>query len=388
MDGDPPHFGSADSLITIDINAIVENWLYLDSLSFSATETAAVVKANAYGLGAADIATALAAAGCRTFFVMSLAEAIVLRDALAEAGFHEARIFTLSGCHPGQGAEYIANGITPVINSFPQLERWRGLGLEAAKRLPAALHIDTAMTRLGLDADETDRLLDLLGTNHDWLEPVALSCVMSHLAAGEDLADPVNERQLNRFTEIGAAFAGVPLSLANSGGTLRGGAFHMSLTRPGIALYGLHPAGHEVVEAQHDQAQRLQPAVKWQARILQRRTASAGDAVGYNGTHRLARASRIVTLGVGYADGYPRSLGNKARVEIAGETAPVVGRVSMDSITVDVTDIPESRIAAVEHATVLGADYDLASMARDAGTIGYEILTQLGNRPARRHIVD
>ena len=216
---------------------------------------------------------------------------------------------------------------------------------------------------------------------------MALSCLMSHLAAGEDLADPANERQLTRFTEIGAAFAGVPLSLANSGGTLRGSAFHMSLTRPGIALYGLHPAGHGAVEDQRDQAQRLQPAVKWQARILQRRTASAGDAVGYNGTHRLARDSRIVTLGVGYADGYPRSLGNKARVKIAGETAPVIGRVSMDSITIDVTDIAESRIAAVEHATVLGADYDLASMARDAGTIGYEILTQLGNRPARHHIV-
>ena len=194
MDGDPPHFGNADSLITIDITAIVKNWLYLDSLSSGKTETAAVVKANAYGLGAADIAPALAVAGCRTFFVMSLAEAAVLRSALAEAGFPSARIFTLSGCHPGQQAEYIDKGITPVINSFPQLERWRELGRERSESLPAALHIDTAMNRLGLDAHETDRLFDLLETNHDWLRPMALSCLMSHLAAGEDLADIVGGR--------------------------------------------------------------------------------------------------------------------------------------------------------------------------------------------------
>ena len=160
----------------------------------------------------------------------------------------------------------------------------------------------------------------------------------------------------------------------------------MALNRPGIALYGLHPAGHEAVEEQIDQAERLRPAVSWQARILQRRSAQAGDRVGYNGTYRLERDSRIVTLGVGYADGYPRSLGNVARVEIAGETAPVVGRVSMDSITVDVTGIAESRIATVDHATVLGSGYELAQMARDAGTIGYEILTQLGRRPERRYI--
>ena len=195
------------------------------------------------------------------------------------------------------------------------------------------------MTRLGLDADEVARLNDQLQIDGQWLDAVDLCCVMSHLAAGEDTADPTNDRQLADFTELATAFAGVPLSLANSGGVLRGGGFHMALTRPGIALYGLHPAGHEAAGEQIDQAAKIQPAVTWQARILQRRTARAGDRVGYNGTHRLERDSRIVTLGVGYADGYPRALGNRASVEIAGETAPVVGRVSMDSITVDVTDI-------------------------------------------------
>ena len=388
MDGALSHLGTADSLITIDINAIVSNWRYLDSLSPDATETAAVVKADAYGLGAARIAPALARAGCRSFFVMSLAEATALRIALTEQGFHDRRIFALGGCHHGQEAEFIDAGIIPVINSLAQLARWRDRALATAIPLPAALHIDTAMTRLGLDADDMARLGGLLQTDARWLDPIKLSCVMSHLSAGEDLADPSNDQQLAAFTDIGTMFPAVPLSLANSGGTLRGGAYHMALTRPGIALYGLHPAGHGAVDEQTSQASRLQPAVTWQARILQRRTARSGDRVGYNGTHRLDRDSRLVTLGVGYADGYPRALGNRAKVEIAGETAPVVGRVSMDSITVDVTGIEETRLATVGHATILGAHYDLASMAHDAGTIGYEILTQLGRRPARRHIGD
>ena len=133
-----------------------------------------------------------------------------------------------------------------------------------------------------------------------------------------------------------------------------------------------------------EEAATLTPAVTWQARILQHRTALAGDKVGYNGTHVLDRDSRIATVGVGYADGYPRSLGNRAQVEIAGHLAPVVGRVSMDSITVDVTSIDAGKVDAAGHATLLGPAYGLARMAHDAGTIGYEILTQLGQRPKRR----
>ena len=388
MNGALSYLGTADSLITIDINAIVSNWRYLDSLSPDATETAAVVKADAYGLGAARIAPALAGAGCHSFFVMSLSEAAALRIALTEHGFQDRRIFALGGCHHGQESDFTGAGIIPVINSLAQLKRWRERALATNTHLPAALHIDTAMTRLGLDADELAHLEGLLQTDGSWLDPIKLSCVMSHLSAGEDLSDPSNALQLAAFSDIGAMFPGVPLSLANSGGTLHSRAYHMALTRPGIALYGLHPAGHGAIDEQARQAARLQPSVTWQARILQHRTARSGDRVGYNGTCTLDRDSRIVTLGVGYADGYPRALGNRAKVAIAGEMAPVVGRVSMDSITVDVTDIEEARLATVDHATILGGSYDLASMARDAGTIGYEILTQLGRRPARRHIGD
>lgn len=385
-----PGFGHADSVISIDIGAIVANWRYLDSLSGQRTETAAVVKADAYGLGAGRVAPALADAGCRTFFVMSLAEAIALREALSDSRHTESRIYALGGCHAGQETDFIKAGIMPVINSLDQLSRWRDAAAGERVAPGAALHLDTGMTRLGLDPDETARLLrgikeedtplagPLVGMN--------IQLLMSHLSAGEDLADEANDHQLASFDRLRSALPELPASIANSGGTLRGGGFHMALNRPGIALYGLHPAGLDTIGNQAEQAVSLKPAVTWQARILQRREARAGDRVGYNGTHQLTRDSRIVTLGVGYADGYPRSLGNLAVVSLAGMPAPVIGRVSMDSITVDVTDLDEARLGNVTHAEILGADYALARMAGDAGTIGYEILTQLGGRPARHYI--
>ena len=399
-----PGFGHADSVITIDIGAIVANWRYLDSLSGKHTETAAVVKADAYGLGAGQIAPALADAGCRTFFVMSLAEAIALREALRGAlsasGHPESRIFALGGCHAGQEADFIEAGIMPVINSLDQLSRWRDATAATDGRTPpgAALHLDTGMTRLGLDPDETAWLLrgterkdtplsgPLAGPLGGPFAGMNIQLLMSHLTAGEDLADAANDRQLASFDRLRSALPGLPASLANSGGTLRAGSFHMEVNRPGIALYGLHPAGLDTTGNQAEQAASLHPVVTWQARILQRREARAGDRVGYNGTHQLTRDSRIVTLGIGYADGYPRSLGNRAMVSLAGMPAPVIGRVSMDSITVDVTDLEEARLANVTHAEILGDGYTLARMAGDAGTIGYEILTQLSHRPARRYI--
>jgi alanine racemase len=381
-----PDFGHADSVITVDLGAIVENWRYLDSLSGPLTETAGVVKANAYGLGADKVAPALAKAGCHTFFVMSLDEAVALRRALTASGHDNCRILALGGCHAGQQAAFRETRITPVINSLEQLQHWRDAALVKGGGSGAALHLDTGMTRLGLDPEETAWLLRRIEDGEAPLAGIDVELVMSHLTAGEDLADKTSDRQLASFARLRAALPDLPASLANSGGTLRGGGFHMALNRPGIALYGLHPAGLDTTGDQSDQAASLHPAVTWQARILQRRTAAAGDRVGYNGTHQLQRDSHIFTLGVGYADGYPRSLGNLATVTIAGMAAPVIGRVSMDSITVDVTDLDQARLATASHAEILGAGYTLARMAGDAGTIGYEILTQLGQRPARRYV--
>ena len=380
MRDDNPDFGTADSLITIDIDAITGNWNMLDSRNGDATETAAVVKADGYGLGAAALVPYLANAGCRTFFVMSLAEAVTVRHALDDAGYAKTRIFTLSGCHAGQEDDFNTFRINPVINSIEQLQR-----LAASNhRWDAAIHVDTGMTRLGLDRAELDTLKAILDDGGHALGGISPCLLMSHLKASEDPHDDASARQLAAFKKVREMFPDVPASLGNSGGTLLGGEYRFDMTRPGIALYGLHPAGIDAEGVQMEEAATLTPAVTWQARILQHRTALAGDKVGYNGTHVLDRDSRIATVGVGYADGYPRSLGNRAQVEIAGHLAPVVGRVSMDSITVDVTSIDAGKVDAAGHATLLGPAYGLARMAHDAGTIGYEILTQLGQRPKRR----
>ncbi len=301
-----PMMGHADSCLRIDLDAIITNWRYIDSLSSAATTTAAMVKANGYGLGAKEVATALARAGCTEFFVANLGEAIELRQHLDEGGYERLHIMTLHGCHLNQLDDYAAFRITPVLNDLEQLSRWRLFSQQRQKtsgsgRLPAMLHIDTGMTRLGLDADQADWLIQ----NKAALDGLDCRYIMSHLSSAEVTGDPTNAAQLAAFNELRSWFPGMPASLANSAGSMLSPDFHFQMTRPGIALYGAHPADHPT--------DKLAPAVSWQARIMQVRRAKAGDRVGYGGTHQLGRDSTIATIGVGYADGYNRMLGGKAR---------------------------------------------------------------------------
>mgnify|MGYP001212816794 CR=1 FL=1 len=367
------HFGNADSAITIDLDAIIANWRYIDGLSASTTKTAAVVKADGYGLGSCMVATALARAGCGLFFVASLAEAIELRSAFQQTGHCELPIMVLHGIQRGQEKDFTAHHLEPVLNNLEQISRWQLYATKTGKTLRALLHFDTGMTRLGLDADQANWLIQ----NRQTLNGMKISYVMSHLVSGELIDDPVNVRQLERFNKFQSSFSTIPCSLANSAGSFLGNEYHFSMTRPGIALYGIHPF--------ENLANPLQPVFDWQARILQIRNAAAGDTVGYGGTYQLDRDSQIATLGVGYADGFRRQLGGMASVSIDGRTANVIGRVSMDSITVDATDVDPShlRCGIVE---LLHDGYDLSRMAADADTIPYEILTNLGKRYQRRYI--
>ncbi len=376
-------FGSADSLITIDLDAITANWRYMDSLSAASTLTASVVKADAYGLGADVIAPRLAAEGCQLFFVMSLDEGIRLRHSLHLAGFDGLPIFCLSGCHAGQEKEYLANGLSPVINDLNQIARLGILAKRHDLAIPAALHVDTGMTRLGLSPDETDWLVAHIQDGADALEGIELIYLMSHMSSAEVESAPSNGQQLDAFKALRPFFAKARASLANSGGVLLGKRFHFDMTRPGVALYGAHPAG---VSAASEKAELLHPVVKWDARILQLRHACSGEAVGYGGTHILRRDSLIATVGVGYGDGYPRCLGGIAVAQIKGHPAPIIGRISMDSMALDVTDMPETAIRSATTARLLGSHYDISMMAKDAGTISYEILTSLGQRPARHYL--
>lgn len=362
--------GPADSHLQIDLGAIVQNWRLMDQLSPPTVTTAAMVKGNAYGLGADRVGPALAAAGCTQFFVASLGEAMSLRQAFDDTGHAAPNIMVLHGVHRGQEDGFTAVRAVPVLNDLEQVSRWRLYAQRLGHSLTALIHFDTGMTRLGLDALQTDWLIQ----NRAALEGLDIAYVMSHLVSGEISGDLVNQAQLDKFREIRSWFAGIPASLANSAGAFLGEDYHFHMVRPGIALYGVHPAVTP--------AGGLQPTLGWTARILQMRHAAAGDKVGYNGTYELTRDSRIATLGVGYADGYRRQLGNKATVRIGRSVAPVIGRVSMDSITVDVTDLGPDDLRA-ETAALIHPAYGLHQMATDAGTIAYEILTQLGHRPER-----
>ena len=373
----PPVMGHADSCLRIDLDAIVTNWRYIDSLSSAATTTAAMVKANGYGLGAKEVAAALARAGCTEFFVANLDEAIELRRHLDEGGYEPLHIMTLHGCHLDQLDDYVAFRITPVLNDLEQLSLWRLFSQQRIEsgpgRLPAMLHIDTGMTRLGLDTDQADWLIQ----NKAALDGLDCRYIMSHLSSAEVTGDPTNAAQLTAFNELRSWFPGMPASLANSAGSMLSPDFHFQMTRPGSALYGVYPGDIPTG--------KLAPVVRWQARIMQVRHAKAGDRVGYGGTHQLGRDSTIATIGAGYADGYNRMLGGKAQVLIGSQTAPVIGEVSMDSMTVDVTNVDTTHLrpGTVE---LLHNSYDLSHMAGDAETISYEILTKLGARPKRHYL--
>jgi alanine racemase len=356
--------GFPQPTLEIDLAAIVANWRSLRERHGAAT--GAAVKANAYGLGAADVAPALHAAGCRHFFVATLDEALALRPLLPEAS-----IMVLNGAMPGSEAEFIAHDLIPVLNSLDDLARWQLAARQAGQSLRAVLHVDTGMARLGLD----EREFALLRAEPHRLEGISLDYVMSHLAAAEQPDSPQNEAQRARFAAIRAAFPSVRASLANSSGIFLGPGFASDLARPGYALYGGNPTP--------GRPNPMRNVARLTAPVLQVRQIGPGDSVGYNATWRAARPSRIATIGIGYADGFLRSLSN-ATSALGGFDAkpiPLVGRVSMDLINFDVTDFPA--IVPGSLLKLIGPGRDVDALARDAGTSGYEILTSLGSRYRR-----
>lgn len=351
---------STAAILEIDLGAIVANWRLLCRRHPSGP-VAGVVKADAYGLGASEVAPALHAAGCRHFFVALLEEALAIRDRLPGA-----MLAVLGGLLPGSAQDYVAHDITPVLNSLAELDAWAATARRLGRALPALLHIDTGMARLGLDPLE----LAALQADHARLAGIDLRYVMTHLVASESAADPANEHQRQRFA---AACAGLPPALrsfANSSGIFLGTGWGSDLARPGAALYGLNP--------RPGQPNPMHLPVRLTARILAVRDLSPGDSVGYNATWRATRPSRIATVGVGYADGWHRSLSGRGRALFDGTPVPLVGRVSMDLTTFDVTDIPAAQPGS--WLELLGPTQTPDDVALAAGTNGYEVLTSLGRR--------
>jgi alanine racemase len=357
-------------LLTVDLAAIVANWRRVRDLAGRA-ECAAVVKADAYGLGADRVAPALAAAGCRRFFVATIDEGIALRAVLPD---HE--VFVLCGPLAGAEAELEAHRLIPVLNSLEQLALWRARAHLRGEALAAALHLDTGMSRLGFAAAELARVAgepELLAG----IDPVL---AMSHMACADEAASPMNRAQRESFARLAAGLPAARLSLAASSGTFLGPDYHFDLVRPGAALYGVNPTP--------GRANPMAPVLRLEARILQVRDVDTPMTVGYGATHRVAGRGRIAAAAVGYADGWFRSLGNRGHGVIGGTLVPVVGRISMDLTTFDVSGLPPDAVVPGAMIELIGPGHDVDSVAAEAGTIGYEVLTALGRRAARRYTGD
>lgn len=332
--------------LTIDLNAIAENWRALDAMT--ACETGAVVKADAYGLGVTEVAPALWRAGAQTFFVALAEEGVELRRALGP----EARIFVFSGHMLGDRVAIRAGDLIPLLNSLDQVGRFR----ERMPRRKFGLQLDTGMNRLGLEMTELSEISDL--------KP---ELVISHLACADEPAHKQNAAQLAAFNTSDFQ---APYSLAATGGILLGEDFHFDITRPGIGLFGGLPF------------QGSKPVATLALPVIQERQVAVGESVGYGATWIAKRPSRIVTVAAGYADGLIRAMGNRGVLYSGDTPCPIVGRVSMDLITVDATELdtlPEALDILCKHQTI-------DDLAKAAGTIGYEILTNLGGRYNRRYI--
>lgn len=353
----------ASGILEIDLGAIQKNWRFLQGKVGKTVQCAAVVKADGYGLGAAPVAKALAAAGCKTFFVATLEEALALRETLKTA-----EIVLLNGLLPRTEADVLRARLIPVLNDLGQLDVWRKLTLPLKQRPAAILHLDTGLSRLGLSRTETQVLLG----EPDRLAGVALRAILSHLVVAEDPKHGKNAEQRRLFLAARRKLPPAPASLAASSGIFLGADFHFDMVRAGAALYGINPLT--------DQLNPMSQVIHLKGKIIQVHDVDRGETVGYGAEHRMDRGGRIATVAVGYADGWFRSSKGRAMASLAGRQVPVVGRISMDLMTLDVTGLDPSLVRVGGFADLIDAKNPVDIVGTRAGTIGYEVLTALGRR--------
>jgi alanine racemase len=359
----------ASAILEIDLGAIQKNWRLLQAKVGKPVQCAAVVKADGYGLGMAHVAKALAAAGCKTFFVATLEEGLALRETLKTA-----EIAVLNGLLPRTEAEVMRARLIPVLNDLGQLDAWRKLTLPLKQRPAAMLHLDTGLSRLGLSRSETQVLLG----EPDRLAGVALRAIISHLVVAEDPKHAKNAEQRRLFLAARRKLPPAPASLAASSGIFLGPDFHFDMVRAGAALYGVNPLINQV--------NPMAQAVHLKGKIVQVRDVDRGETVGYGAEHRMDRGGRVATVAVGYADGWFRSSKNRATAGIAGRQVPVVGRISMDLMTLDVTGLDPALVQVGGFADLINAANPVDVVGERAGTIGYEVLTNLGRRYHRVYL--
>lgn len=360
----------AGATLNIDLKVLQDNWRQL-AAQCRPVMCAATIKGDAYGIGIEPAARALLAVGCATFFVALPHEGAVLRAIAPDSA-----IYVLNGLLPNSAAFYDEHGLMPVLSSLEEIDEWAGYCSGVRRRLPGAIHIDTGINRLGLSTADVEQL----AATQQPLQAFDLQLVMSHLANGDEPGSEKNLMQLALFNRLRAMLPTAPASIANSPGSFLGGDFTLDMVRPGVGLYGGNPFA--------TRPNPMAPVVHLYAPILQVRDVAQGETVGYGSSWQAGRPSRIAILGVGYRDGYPRALSypahdGPAHVMIGGHYAPVIGRVSMDMINVDVTDISTDFARRGINAEIMGDHVTVDDIARWADTIPYEILTHLGSRYAR-----
>lgn len=364
----------AGVVLTIDLAAICENWRLLKRMLRSGCDCGAVVKADAYGLGADRVAVALAGAGCETFYVAHLDEGIALRKTLGRSP----RIIVMHGTNSGFEAEIFGHGLIPVLSTPEQILSWRTFAADADVLQETIIQVDTGMNRLGLTAQEFADHMD----NPDGFQGLTPLALMSHLACARTAEHPLNITQLDRFTSalstFRTKFPDAKGSLANSSGLFLGGAWHTDFARPGAALYGIAP--------QEGSNNPMLPVVRLQARILQVRRVDSTESVGYGATFHAGDGAKLAIVSIGYADGFHRSLSNAGSARLDDIPVTVAGIVSMDLLTFDVSSVPDSVAVPGAMIDVISTAHGVDDIATEAGTIGYEILTSLGHRYARRYL--
>ena len=360
----------AGAVLSIDLVALKDNWRLLSNRA-GAAECGAAVKGNAYGLGIEPVARALWEAGCRSYFVARPKEGEELRRLLPAAA-----IFVLDGLFAGQAEFYAKLNLCPALISIEEAREWAGFGRVYGRKLPCAIHVDTGINRLGFSKAEFDALLD----DAFLMEGLNVSLLMSHLACADEPSHPLNARQCSAFAAVRGRLPGIPASLANSSGIFLSGGYIHDLVRPGIALYGGNPTTGS--------PNPMRAVAHLEGTVLQVRNVRVGETVGYGATWEASRPTRIAVLGAGYKDGVPRALSSKqadgpAQVLINGKRCPVIGRISMDMMAADITDLMPHSVLRGTRAEILGSNILIDEAASWAGTISYELLTRLGSRYAR-----
>lgn len=363
----PVSEAAAGAILTIDLGAIRENYRRLKA-RLGGVRCAGVLKADGYGLGAAQVASVLAKEGCDIFFVALPGEGIALRNAIGPGP----DIFVLNGLPPGSEPEALAAGLCPVVNSTIQLKAWRQAAQGAGRSLPAAIQVDSGMARLGMAPADVEAVAGEAGA----FDCIDIRFVMSHLARADEPQQAANENQRHEFDRLRKMLPAAPASLANSSGIFLGPAYHYDLARPGAALYGVNPTPHE--------ANPMLPVISLEAKVAQTREIGAGTGIGYGHTHQADGPLRLATISLGYGDGWHRRAASAAWFE--GVRLPFVGRVSMDSIILDISALPAGRLGEGDLVELIGPSQSVDDAAGHAGTIGYEILTSLGTRFHRRYV--